>query len=631
MKQSCDVIVIGAGHAGIEAALATARLNHHVFLFTINRENIGFMPCNPSIGGPAKGIVVREIDALGGEMGKAADATLLQIKVLNKSKGPGVWSLRSQNDKIAYAKYMQKVIANTPNIIIIEKEVKSLIIKDQIIIGVIDQFQIHYYAKIVILTSGTYLSSCTLKGNESKAEGPAGFKNSQGLSQALTALGFQLIRLKTGTPPRINKFSINFDNMIIEPGDQVPLAFAWQTKLTKKYVLFEKQINCHLIYTNATTHQIIKDNLHLSPIYGQGKSCLIGPRYCPSIEDKVVKFAHHNRHQIFLEPESLSLDTIYVQGFSTSMPETIQLKMLQSLPGLEKVEVMKYGYAIEYDVIIANQLYPTLETKLIKNLYTAGQINGTSGYEEAACQGLMAGINAHLNISKLPPFILRRDEAYIGVLIDDLNTKQILEPYRLLTSRAEYRVLLRNDNAEARLMKYGHQIGLINDHLWKTFQSYQTTQHDIIANCKKIIFQVTNEPFQIALAKISTRLTKPSSVYQLLTRPNITINFLKPWVNVFQYLDVQDEAALEIEIKFKGYVKKQFREAQKFLKTEAKQIPHQLNYDEVTNLSLEAVEKLKIFQPATIGQATRIAGVNLADVQMILVYLKKKYAKKNNH
>lgn len=559
MKYDYEIIVIGAGHAGVEAALSSARAGHKIAIITLDKTKIALMPCNPSIGGPAKGVVVREIDALGGEMAKAADATALQMKLLNHSRGPAVWAIRAQSDKIAYSQYMQNAINKQENLTILEVMVQSLIIEENTAKGVILENGEKITSEIVILTTGTYMTALTLQGHNKKTEGPDGQRTSNGISEQLKIVGFNMIRLKTGTPPRIKKNSIDFDKTNIELGSDLPLAFSHETK---NFLPLAKQLPCYLLYTNDKTHTIINNNLDKSPMYN-GEAQGTGPRYCPSIEDKVVRFADKPRHQIFLEPESLALDSIYVQGFSTSLPIDVQDKMLRTLPGLENCEVLKWAYAIEYDAFEPTQLWPTLETKLIKNLFSAGQINGTSGYEEAACQGLIAGINAHLKIKKEKPLILKRDEAYIGVLIDDLVTKGTVEPYRLLTSLAEHRLLLRNDNAQTRLIKYGYQVGLVSEQRWSQFNIQQTLMSNIVEKLKTIKVSPNSE---VAKYIINNNLGPiPDNhiiAYELLKRPGVKLSMFTsqlPLINDLQYHELME---LEITIKYSGYINQQLKMAQ---------------------------------------------------------------------
>ncbi len=622
MKNDYQIIVIGAGHAGVEAALSCARMGHKTAIITLDRTKIALMPCNPSIGGPAKGVVVREIDALGGEMAKAADATALQMKLLNNSRGPAVWAIRAQSDKIAYSQYMQNTINKQENLIILEVMVQSLIIEAGTAKGVILENGKKITSEIVILTTGTYMTALTLQGQDKKSEGPDGQRTSNGISQQLKTLGFSMIRLKTGTPPRIKKDSIDFSKASIELGSDLPLAFSHQTK---DFLPLTKQLPCYLLYTNDKTHTVINNNLDKSPMYN-GEAQSTGPRYCPSIEDKVVRFADKPHHQIFLEPESLTLDSIYVQGFSTSMPIDVQDKMLRTLPGLENCKVLKWAYAIEYDAFEPTQLWPTLETKLVKNLFSAGQINGTSGYEEAACQGLIAGINAHLKIKKEKPLILKRDESYIGVLIDDLVTKGTIEPYRLLTSLAEHRLLLRNDNAQTRLIKYGYQVGLISEQRWSQFNKQQALMLTIIEKLKSIKIS----PHSQFAEYINSNNLGPIPnnhiiAYELLKRPGVNLSMFSsqiPLINDLQYHELME---LEITIKYSGYINQQLKMAQQANSLEKKQIPNDINYDLVESITGEAREKLKRIRPLTIGHATRISGVSPADIQVLLFFLKRKY------
>lgn len=624
MKYDYDVVIIGAGHAGVEAALATARTGHKTAIITLDKTKIALMPCNPSIGGSAKGIVVREIDALGGEMAKAADMTALQMKLLNNSRGPAVWAIRAQSDKIAYSKYMQDVLEKQENLTIVEAMVQELLVSDQQeIYGVRLENQQTILAKIVILTTGTYMSSLVLQGLNQKSEGPDKQRTSNGLSLQLAKLGFQLVRLKTGTPPRLHKDSIDFSQTQVELGTNLPLAFSHQTK---EFLPFKEQLPCYLLYTNEKTHEIINNNLDKSPMYN-GTIASKGPRYCPSIEDKVVRFADKLRHQIFLEPESKDLDTIYVQGLSTSLGIEEQDQILRTLPGLENCQVVKWAYAIEYDAIEPTQLWPSLETKLIKNLFTAGQINGTSGYEEAACQGLIAGLNAHLKLSKQEPLILKRDEAYIGVLIDDLTTKgNGSEPYRLLTSLAEHRLLLRNDNAQTRLIKYGYQVGLVTQEQWHDYQEKQRLMK-VIENKLQTIKVRKNTDFASYLMQ-NYQMTIPDngiSCYELLKRPQMKLTYFESLIDEIAALDHHQLLELEISIKFIGYINQQIKVAQQMLNLETKQIPKDIDYDLVDNITLAAKEKLKKIKPLTIAHASRISGISPSDVQMLLYFLKNKY------
>lgn len=617
-----EIIVVGGGHAGCEASLAAARKNHKTLLVTGNIKNIADMPCNPSIGGSAKGIVVREIDALGGEMGKNADKSLLQIKMLNNKKGPAIQALRAQADKITYPKNMLKTLNNTPNLTIKEAIVENLIVEDNKIKGIILEDGTTIFAKAVILTTGTYLKADILVGDTRRREGPHGEKPSNYLSENLKKLGFKIKRLKTGTPPRLEKSTINFEKLRVENGDKEPLTFSFDNEPIYDV---NNQIPCHLIYTNKKTHEIIKQNLSKSSMYG-GLDDIegIGPRYCPSIEDKIVRFSDKERHQLFLEPESIYYDDMYLQGFSTSMPYDIQEQMVHSLEGLENAKILKYAYAIEYDAIYPNQLKQSLETRIIENLYTAGQINGTSGYEEAACQGLIAGINAALKLENKEPLILKRNEAYIGVLIDDLITKGIRDPYRLLTSRAEYRLLLRHDNADLRLRKYGYEVGLISKEKYDKLIQKENNINELIELLKNNKITPKKEINDYLVKNNSTPIKDGISLFRLLKRPEIKINNIKEFIELKKYTKEELEQ-VEIIIKYEGYIEKANREAKKMLELEEKKIPEDIDYDKIKNIASEARQKLKEVKPTSIGQAIRISGVNPADISIMMVYLKKEY------
>ena len=618
-----EIIVVGGGHAGIEAAHAASIKGHKTLLITANIKNIADMPCNPHIGGSAKGIVVREIDALGGIMGKVADKTHLQIKMLNKAKGPAVQSLRAQADKITYPKEMLKELKSLENLTIKEAMVEDLIVKNNKINGVILENGEEIESKIVILTTGTYLKADILVGDTRTRQGPHGEKPSLHLSDKLKEYGFQIIRLKTGTPQRIDRKSIDFSKVRVEPGDDEYLTFSYD--LEPQYKI-EDQIPCHLTYTTPETHQIIMDNLNKSSMYGALDDIEgIGPRYCPSIEDKVVRFKDKERHQLFIEPESRYYDDMYLQGFSTSMPPEVQEKMVHSLPGFENAKILKYGYAIEYDAIYPTQLKASLETKIIENLYTAGQINGTSGYEEAACQGLMAGINACLKLEDKEPLVLKRNEAYIGVLIDDLITKGIRDPYRLLTSRAEFRLLLRSDNADLRLRNYGYQVGLIDEKRIKKLREKEQKISEIIEWSRENKIKMTKENKQIFSDNNKTIPVGTMSVEQLLKRPEITIEFLEKMIEI--PFDKEIKEQLEIKLKYDGYIKKAYKEAEKMLKLEKKQIPSDIDYNKIKNIASEAKQKLNEVRPTTIAQAIRSSGVNPSDISILSVYLKKEYGK----
>ena len=617
-KLKYEIIVIGGGHAGCEASLACSRMGKNTLLITGNINNIADMPCNPSIGGSAKGIVVREIDALGGEMGYNTDKTHLQIKMLNTKKGPGVRSLRAQGCKKNYPLEMIKTLQNQKNLSIMEDFAKELIVENNKVVGIKTESNKTVLSDAVIITTGTYLNSDILCGHESYKGGPHGEKNSMFLSKSLKDNGLKIIRLKTGTPPRITKNSINFDEIKVEEGDKEKLTFS---NFYKASYDPEKQRVCYLTYTNKETHKIIMDNLDKCALYS-GLIKGVGPRYCPSIEDKVVKFNDKDRHQIFLEPERSDDIEYYVGGFSTTMPHDIQERLLHTMDGLKNCVITKYGYAIEYDAIDPTELNMNLETKKISGLFTAGQINGTSGYEEAAAQGLMAGINAVLKLDNKEPFILKRNEAYIGVLIDDLINKGITEPYRLLTSRAEFRLLLRHDNASLRLTEYGRKLGLINDEKYKIYKEkiskIEELNNYLNTNIEKI--DLINE----YLAKLnSSKITGKIKLIELVKRPEVSLESLLSILK--KEYDKEIIEIVEINIKYQGYISKTENEVKKMLKLEEKQIPDDIDYNNVRNIATEARQKFSLIRPKTIGQASRISGVNPSDITMLLVYLKKEY------
>ena len=612
-----EVVVVGGGHAGCEACLATARKGHRTVLVTGNFKNVGDMPCNPSIGGPAKGIFVREIDALGGEMAKVIDSSSLQMKLLNTKKGPAVQALRAQADKITYPKMMQEAIQKQENLDVIESLVENLIVEDQKVCGVVLEDGRKIRSKIVILTTGTYLKACILVGSEKTSSGPHGERPSHFLSDHLKELGFRIQRLKTGTPPRIERSSIDFSKASLEPGDSVLHTFSFDEE--PKYKV-EDQLPCYLIYTNQKTHDIIKAHLNESSMYG-GYVSGVGPRYCPSIEDKVVRFADKERHQLFLEPESRYFDDIYIQGFSTSMPHSVQEEMVHSLEGLEHAKILRYAYAIEYDAIDPLQLQPSLETKLIEGLFTAGQINGTSGYEEAAAQGLMAGINASLKLEGKTPLILKRNEAYIGVLIDDLVTKGTKEPYRMLTSRAEYRLLLRHDNADLRLRDYGYQVGLIDEERYQIFLTKKKNIDECIQLLKDTKVTPTKENNEYLTSLSSAPILDGVSLLNLLKRPEIKIVDLKHFIDFPYSEDILEQ--VEITVKYEGYINKELKEANRMMSLENILIPSDIDYQKIVNIASEARQKLELVRPISIGQASRISGVNPADIAVLTVYLKK--------
>ncbi|MFA5693263.1 MAG: tRNA uridine-5-carboxymethylaminomethyl(34) synthesis enzyme MnmG, partial [Acholeplasmataceae bacterium] len=596
-----DGIIVGAGHAGIEAALAMAKMNLNTLLISGDFNRVATLPCNPSIGGPAKGVVVREIDALGGQMAKSADLGAIQMKMLNASKGPAVRALRAQIDKIKYPKIMKKVLEEENNLELLEDFVDTLIIEGKEVKGVILENGTKIYGKTVIITTGTYLSSTILIGHERINKGPNNEKTTYGISGQLKDLGFEVIRLKTGTPPRIKKDSIDYTKMKIQPGDDKFISFSYNSPVKE----IKDQVDCHLIHTSLETKTIVLNHLDDSAMYG-GIVEGVGPRYCPSIEDKYMRFLDKPKHQIFIEPESLYLDEMYLQGLSTSMPRDVQEEMVKSLPGLENAVITKYAYAIEYDAINPSQLKLSLETKLIDNLFTAGQINGTSGYEEAAAQGIMAGINAGLKIKGEKPFILRRDEAYIGVLIDDLITKGTKEPYRLLTSRAEYRLLLRHDNADIRLRDYGYKYGLVDENIYQDFQNKKVAIKNLLELTNETRITPTEENLKYLKQQNTSPIYEGISLYNLVKRPELGSETIKHFIND----NFSDEIVnqVEIHIKYNGYIEKARREAERMLGNENIYIPNNIDYQKITQIANEAREKLTKIRPETIGQASRIIG-----------------------
>lgn len=614
---SYDVIVIGAGHAGCEAGLAAARMGSKTLMLTINLDMVAFMPCNPSVGGPAKGIVVREIDALGGEMGRNIDKTHIQMRMLNTGKGPAVRALRAQADKFSYQHELKKTTEETPNLTLFQGMVERLIVEDGECKGVITQAGAEYTAKTVVITTGTFLRGEIIMGDLKYSSGPNNQQPSITLSEHLEELGFDLVRFKTGTPPRVNSNTIDYSKTEIQPGDDKPRAFSFETT---KFIM--DQIPCWLTYTSTETHRLIDENLHRSAMYS-GMIKGTGPRYCPSIEDKVVRFNDKPRHQIFLEPEGRNTQEVYVQGLSTSLPEDVQRDMLRTIPGLENVEMMRTGYAIEYDAIVPTQLWPTLETKKIKNLYTAGQINGTSGYEEAAGQGLMAGINAACRSLGKKEVILGREDAYIGVLIDDLVTKGTNEPYRLLTSRAEYRLLLRHDNADLRLTEIGHEIGLIKEERYERFTNKKLQIEQEKERLSSIIIKPRPEVQELIRNIGGSELKDGIRASDLLRRPEMTyehIHLLVP-----SEVELSDEVTeqVEIQIKYEGYIEKSLQQVERMKKMESKKIPVDIDYDAISSLASEARQKLKDVRPLSVGQASRISGVNPADISILLVYIEQ--------
>ena len=613
LEESFDAVVIGAGHAGVESALALARLGHKTAILTVNLDNIAYMACNPSIGGTAKGHLVREIDALGGEMGINADKAMLQIKMLNRGKGSAVQSLRSQSDKYAYHKLMKSTLENTPNLRIIQCEATEIKVEDGKVVGVVTSFNYLIPCKTVIVATGVYLNSRVIAGEWVKDEGPSGFAPANALTQNLADLGFTIRRFKTGTPARLDRRSIDFSKLEIQEGETKVYPFSFMTDGVP-----EKQEPCYITYTNQQTHDIILSNLDRSPLYN-GSILSAGPRYCPSIETKVVRFKDKDRHQIFLEPEGADTNEIYVQGMSTSLPHDVQIAMYRSIIGLENCKIMRYAYAIEYDCIDSLDLLPTLEFKKIKGLYTAGQINGTSGYEEAAAQGLIAGINASMQMQGKEPLVLSRDEAYIGVLIDDLVTKGTDEPYRMMTSRAEYRIFLRQDNADSRLTEKGRAVGLVSDERWQKFLE------------RKALIEKLNEEISVNFSpKQTTEFIKAKStgdVYGGLSvrdmiKRNIPLEDIMEYFNLFKDYPYDILERVETDAKYEGYLKKGLEQIEKTRKLDEKKLPEDIDYYQISGLRNEAQEKLAKIRPQSLGQASRISGVNPADIAVLMVYLR---------
>lgn len=612
-----DVIVIGAGHAGVEAGLASARKGLSTLMMTINLDNIAFMPCNPSIGGPAKGIVVREVDALGGEMAKVADKTYVQMRMLNTGKGPAVRALRAQSDKFSYQQEMKRVLENQENLDILQGMVDEIIVEDDQVHGVRTNIGTTYESEAVIVTTGTFLRGEIILGDLKYSSGPNHQMPSVTLADQMKDLGFDIVRFKTGTPPRVNSDSIDYSKTEIQPGDDTPRAFSFETT---EYML--EQLPCWLTYTSETTHGIISENLELSPMYS-GMKVGTGPRYCPSIEDKIVRFNDKPRHQIFLEPEGRNTNEVYVQGLSTSMPENVQRQMLETIPGLEKASMMRAGYAIEYDALVPTQLWPTLETKKITNLFTAGQINGTSGYEEAAGQGIMAGINAANKILGYEPLVLSRTDAYMGVLIDDLVTKGTDEPYRLLTSRAEHRLLLRHDNADMRLTDIGYETGLISEERYEKFNEKKQNIEREIERLGNTRIKPNEHTQSVITSRGGTPLKDGILAADLLRRPEMDYASILEILEEDVSLSKEEYEQVEIQLMYDGYIKKSLQQVDKMKRMEKKKIPVDIDYDAVHSLATEARDKLKDVKPLDIAQASRISGVNPADISILLVYIEQ--------
>ncbi|MCC4342607.1 tRNA uridine-5-carboxymethylaminomethyl(34) synthesis enzyme MnmG [Limosilactobacillus reuteri] len=627
---SYDVIVVGAGHAGSEAALAAARMGNKTLLVTINLEMVAFMPCNPSVGGPAKGIVVREIDALGGEMGHNIDKTYVQMRMLNTGKGPAVRALRAQADKHAYHRAMKQTIEEEPNLTLRQATVDQLIVEDGVCKGVITNTGARYHAKTVVLTVGTAARGKIIIGELQYESGPNNSKSAVKLSENLEELGFDLERFKTGTPPRVNGKTIDYSVTEEQPGDEEPHHFSFDTP-DSAYIPISEQLSCWLTYTNEGTHAIIRENLNRAPMFS-GVIKGVGPRYCPSIEDKIVRFADKPRHQVFLEPEGRDTDEYYLDGISTSMPEEIQQKIVHSIKGLENAEMMRPGYAIEYDVVAPYQLHPTLETKIIKNLYTAGQTNGSSGYEEAAGQGLIAGINAGLRAQDKEPFVLKRSDAYIGVMIDDLVTKGTKEPYRLLTSRAEYRLILRHDNADFRLMEMGHHVGLVSDERLAKMEEKKRQVAAEIKRLEEIKLKPSDDKVnEFIEAHGDNRLKDGIAAADLLKRPYFDYQTLAEFIPApEQELDRHVIEQVEIQLKYAGYIKKEEVKVERMKRMEAKRIPDDIDYGDIDGLATEGRQKLEKIRPETLAQASRISGVNPADIAILSVYVRQgKFSKKD--
>lgn len=619
VKENYDVCIVGAGHAGCEAALACARLGLETILFTISIESVAMMPCNPNIGGSSKGHLVREIDALGGEMGVNIDHTFIQSKMLNKSKGPAVHSLRAQADKADYSARMRQVLQNTDHLTLRQAEVTELMVENKVIRGVKTFSGAEYYAKAVVLCTGTYLKARCLYGDVVNCTGPNGLQAANHLTDSLVENGVEMFRFKTGTPARIDKRSVDFSKMQEQFGDERVVPFSFTTDPEKVQI---DQVSCWLTYTNEKTHEIIRDNLSRSPLFS-GMIEGTGPRYCPSIEDKVVKFADKNRHQVFIEPEGIHTNEMYIGGMSSSLPEDVQYAMYHTVPGLEHVKIVRNAYAIEYDCINPRQLYPSLEFKEISGLFSGGQFNGSSGYEEAAAQGLIAGINAAMKIKGKDPLILDRSESYIGVLIDDLVTKENHEPYRMMTSRAEYRLLLRQDNADLRLRKKGYQVGLIDEETYRKLLEKEAAIAREIERTEHATIGGTPEVQKLLEEKGSTLLKSGTTIAELIRRPELNYEDLAPIDKERPFLPWDVKEQVEINLKYEGYIKRQMKQVEQFKKLEAKKIPEDLDYEKIGSLRIEARQKLEEYRPVSIGQASRISGVSPADISVLLVYLEQ--------
>ncbi|MGC4384645.1 tRNA uridine-5-carboxymethylaminomethyl(34) synthesis enzyme MnmG [Streptococcus suis] len=616
--ENYDVIVIGAGHAGVEAGLAASRMGCKTLLATINLDMVAFMPCNPSIGGSAKGIVVREIDALGGEMGRNIDKTYIQMKMLNMGKGPAVRALRAQADKAEYAAEMKRTVERQENLTLRQTMIDEILVEEGKVIGVRTATNQKFSAKAVVVTTGTALRGEIIIGDLKYSSGPNNSLASITLADNLKELGLEIGRFKTGTPPRVNARTINYEETEIQPGDEKPNHFSF---LSKDEDYLQDQIPCWLTYTNATSHEIINSNLHRAPMFS-GIVKGIGPRYCPSIEDKIVRFADKERHQLFLEPEGRNTDEIYIQGLSTSLPEDVQQDLIHSIKGLENAQMMRTGYAIEYDMVMPHQLRATLETKKISGLFTAGQTNGTSGYEEAAGQGIVAGINAALKVQGKPELILKRSDGYIGVMIDDLVTKGTVEPYRLLTSRAEYRLILRHDNADMRLTEIGRQVGLVDDERWQVFQIHKNQFDNEMKRLESIKLKPIKETNEKVVAMGFKPLTDALTAKEFMRRPDVTyadaVAFIGP---AAEDLDAKTIELIETEVKYEGYIAKALDQVEKMKRMEEKRIPADIDWDDIDSIATEARQKFKLISPETIGQASRISGVNPADISILMVYL----------